>query len=390
MSNHTYKVQLKIDKKNKFRAVFDGNTGFYRRTSVLEKTSDGKYRETDKEVFRTDYPELIDIGIMEKCVCSHKCKVDCYQKAISRTGENMSLKDFTWLIEQSRGKVFQVALGGAGDPDTHEDFAEILKVCADNNIVPNFTTSGITFTEEKVALCKEYCGAVAVSEHNEVYTDNAVKMLLDAGVTTNMHYVLSTKTIDRAIRILNGEEAYRPGINAVVFLLYKPVGLGKEEYVLKANDERVAKFFEALDNRKVDFNVGFDSCTCSGLINFAHNYNKEDIDYCEGGRFSMYISADMTAMPCSFANQNKAWFFKLNREQNIGIKDAWDSEVFNKFRNRLLSKCPNCSNREYCGGGCPLLDSVCLCSKNERTYNEDKSNVAKSILIWSENNTRGE
>ena len=119
MSNVVYKPVFKHDRKNKYKAAFDGNTGYYRRTSVLERTSDGKWRETDKEVFEADYPELIDIGIMERCVCSHKCKVDCYQKAVSRTGNNMSIEDFTWLIEQSKGKVFQVALGGAGDPDTH-------------------------------------------------------------------------------------------------------------------------------------------------------------------------------------------------------------------------------------------------------------------------------
>lgn len=369
MSNVIYKPVFKHDKENKYKAIFDGNTGFYRRTSVLEQLLDGKFRETDEEVFKADYPELIDIGIMERCVCSHKCKVDCYQKAVSRTGSNMSLDDFTWLIEQSKGKVFQVALGGAGDPDTHENFKEILEVCYRNNIVPNFTTSGIAFTEEKARLCKEYCGAVAVSEHNEDYTDKTVKMLLDAGVTTNIHYVLSTQTIDRAIRILNGEEQYRPGINAIVFLLYKPVGLGKVEYVLNFNDKRVAEFFKALDERKVDFNVGFDSCTCSGLINFAHNYNKEDIDYCEGARFSMYISADMTAMPCSFANQDSKWYFKLSKKDGVGIKESWESDIFERFRHRLLTKCPGCKDRDNCGGGCPLLDTVCLCGREHRTLN---------------------
>ena len=35
-----------------------------------------------KDPFMASYPELLDIGIMQTCVCSHKCNVDCYQKAV--------------------------------------------------------------------------------------------------------------------------------------------------------------------------------------------------------------------------------------------------------------------------------------------------------------------
>lgn len=102
----------------------------------------------------------------------------------------MSVEDFRAVAEQSRGKCNQFALGGRGDPDQHEAFEEILKICRENEIVPNFTTSGYGMTKEIAALCKEYCGAVAVSWYRSEYTENAVQMLLDAGVKTNIHYVL--------------------------------------------------------------------------------------------------------------------------------------------------------------------------------------------------------
>lgn len=60
----------------------------------------------------------------------------------------MSLDDFRRIAEQSKGKCNQFALGGRGDPDQHEHFEEILKICRQNNIVPNFTTSGYGMTEE--------------------------------------------------------------------------------------------------------------------------------------------------------------------------------------------------------------------------------------------------
>ena len=64
----------------------------------------------------------------------------------------MSVEDFENILKQSKDKLFQVALGGAGDPDTHENFEEILKLCRENNIIPNFTTSGFGLTDEKVGL----------------------------------------------------------------------------------------------------------------------------------------------------------------------------------------------------------------------------------------------
>ena len=103
----------KIDKN--FYSIFDTETGFYIRSGEF---INGK--ETEKDPFMASYPELLDIGIMETCVCAEKCNVDCYQKAIDRKDSNMSLEDFESILKQSKGRLFQVALGGAGDPDTHE------------------------------------------------------------------------------------------------------------------------------------------------------------------------------------------------------------------------------------------------------------------------------
>ena len=361
MSSLKYKSRVRYDRNYHFKSFFNGNTGFYVRSGVIGY----KGEDTGIDPFMSSFPELIDVGIMERCICASKCKVDCYQQACDRTGENMSVDNFKRIVEEcsASGATMQFALGGAGDPDTHDHFEEILRICYDNNIVPNFTTSGIALTEEKAKLCKKYCGAVAVSDHNAEYTKKAVELLIKNGVKTNIHYVLSKKTIERAIDILNGG-AYYDNINAIVFLLYKPVGLGKIENVLSPSNQEVQAFFKSVDNRKVKFKIGFDSCSCNGLINFSNNYNKNTIDYCEGGRFSMYISADMYAMPCSFANQDSSWWYKLDEEH--GIADAWNSQIFDKFRERLKYSCKGCKDRENCGGGCPLLDTISLCHRAEK------------------------
>lgn len=351
----------KYDTENKFISIFEPKTGFYLRSGVIENGKD-----TGVDPFMASFPELLDIGIMETCVCSHKCNIDCYQKAISRTGSNMSVRDFESIILQSKGKLFQVALGGAGDPDTHESFEDILKICRAHNIVPNFTTSGIAMTEHKAEICKKYCGAVAVSEHFADYTSKALDLLLSVGVKTNIHYVLSSESIENAIDMLK-TNGFKKGINAVVFLLYKPVGLGCKEKVLNVRNPKVKEFFRLIDKSNFDFKVGFDSCSCSGIVNYSKNINLESIDFCEGGRYSAYIDANMHMMPCSFANQNSNWFVDLKKHT---IQEAWESEIFEKFRYSLRNSCPKCANKCNCAGGCPLVNEITLCDRKERKLNQ--------------------
>lgn len=346
------------DPRYNFVELFDPNSGFYARSGIFDKNG----QDTGVDPFMRSFPSLIDIGIMQRCVCARYCKVDCYQKAIDRTGANMNLDDYKEIMRQSKGKVFQVALGGAGDPDTHENFAEILRITRENEIVPNFTTSGIAFYSDKAALCKEFCGAVAVSEHFAAYTQRTISYLLEAGVKTNLHYVLSNKSIDNAIAQLR-EGCFYDGINAVVFLLYKPIGLGKRENVLRPDDPKLNDFFELVDKGGYDFKIGFDSCSCPGIVNNTSNVDLQSIDFCEGARHSMYIDANMNAMPCSFGNQDEKYFVSL---RDHSIEEAWYSPVFEDFRNHLRNSCPGCSKRLGCAGGCPICRDIVLCNSEKK------------------------
>ena len=349
---------LKRDTENKFMAYFDTETGHYARTGIIDDNG----KDTGVDPFMTNFPELIDVGIMQTCVCAALCNVDCYQKAISRTGENMSVENFKRIVNECKGRTFQFALGGAGDVDTHEHFEEILSICRENYIVPNFTTSGIVMTRKKAEICKKYCGAVAVSEHFAPYTDRAINLLLDAGVKTNIHYVLSNKSIDVAIDRLRNN-SFKEGINAVVFLLYKPVGLGTKANVLKYDDERLKVFFDLVDNMKHPFKIGFDSCTIPAIHNFTRSIDERSIDTCEGGRWSMYITSDMKALPCSFDNQEMRWSYDIS---NDTIQNAWNSEQFENFRNHFRTSCLSCKNRGNCMGGCPIRREIVLCERTEK------------------------
>ena len=350
-----------IDRKYNFYSVFNTETGAYLRTGILDK--DGT--DTGIDPFMGSFPNLIDVGVMGHCIhgktglCA-KAGIGCYQSGLLIEKPNMSVEDFRWIAEQSRHKCNQFALGGRGDPDQHEHFEELLKICRENDIVPNFTTSGYGMTKEKAVQCKKYCGAVAVSWYRSSYTINAIQMLLEAGVKTNIHYVLGKNTIDEAIELLSND-TFPDGINAVVFLLHKPAGQGSQENVLDVNDPRVETFFAEVDKTH-PYKVGLDSCNVPGAIQYCKHIMPQSLDTCEGARFSCYIDSDLTLLPCSF-DQKRSYAVRL---KPASIEEGWNSEEFNSFRNHLRNACPGCVHRELCKGGCPLMPEIVFCNRSER------------------------
>ena len=354
-----------IDRKYRFVSAFDTETGAYVRTGIL----DDEGRDTGVDPFMASFPHLIDVGVMGHCAhgksgLCQKAGIGCYQSGPLVDAPNMAVGDFRWIAEQCRGRCNQLALGGRGDPDCHEDFEELLKICRENMLVPNFTTSGFRFTPEKAELCKRYCGAVAVSWYRNEYTHAAIRRLLDAGVKTNVHYVLGRNSIDEAIDRLERDD-FPEGLNAIIFLLHKPAGLGQEANVLAPDDPRVARFFEQIDARH-PFKVGMDSCTVPGAVRWCKSIMPESLDTCEDGRFSCYIGSDMAMVPCSF-DAPRRYALQLRGESGTTIEQAWSSEPFEAFRAKMRGACPGCDKRELCMGGCPLMPQIVLCDEEVRT-----------------------
>lgn len=52
----------------------------------------------------------------------------------------MTVDNFRQIAEQCKGRCNQLALGGKGDPDQHENFEDLLRISRENNLVPNFTS----------------------------------------------------------------------------------------------------------------------------------------------------------------------------------------------------------------------------------------------------------
>ena len=353
---------MQIKKEHNFLSMFNERTGEYIRTGVIK---DGK--DTGIDPFMAAFPELLDIGIMGHCkhgrmgLCL-KAGIECYQDGLHSERNNMSLNDFRRIAQECKGRTFQFALGGCGDPDQHESFEEILKICSEHKIVVNFTSSGLGIDNRIAKLCKEYCGAVAISWYRSPYTVKAINMLLNAGVKTNIHYVLTKDTLSEAIELL-ADEKFPKGINAVVFLLHKPVGLGSYDKMIVNTDERLSEFWKIVDEKQHPYKIGFDSCAVPGLINSCTNIAVDSLDTCEGARWSAYISSDMKMLPCSFDNQEERWAVDL---RTSSIQEAWQSQTFDAFRRSFQNSCPACKDRTACMGGCPIRPEIVICSRKEK------------------------
>lgn len=360
---------FRYDNRYRFYSIFDTKRGGYYRSGILQEET--ICRETDPfctkaidtgiDPFQASFPELLDIGIMGHCIHGKtglclRAGVECYQNGLHSTLPNMSLSDYRLLMGQCRHQVFQVALGGCGDPDQHESFQEILECTCKHRIVPNFTTSGFWMTEKIAELCKSYCGAVAISWYRSPYTTTAIQTLLNAGVKTNIHYVLSNGTLREAYERLQKRD-FPFDINAVIFLLHKPIGLGTQQQVIQKDNALFWALIELVDHEQFPFKVGFDSCTIPALRG-TKQIDPTSLDSCEGARWSAYISSDMKMMPCSFDSQKRQWAVSLRTHT---IQEAWESPEFEDFRNRLRVSCPDCPSRSFCQGGCPICPEIVLC-----------------------------
>lgn len=324
-----------------YEIYFDSSTGFEIMTGVNGK----------KDPFSLVLPSLLDVGVMG--TCEHKCAF-CYQGHLNQ--DNMALDDFKTIIDQIKHHTNQVALGGRGDPNLHPNFKEIIEYARQNNVVPNYTTSGMGLTDEHIEISK-LCGAVAVSEYQSDFTYEALRRFMDAGVKTNIHIIFSQHTFDLCTKILYGYNPWErqtfgkkesrvniQKLNAVIFLLFKPAGAGSELIGMRPTDYQFNRFSELIFESKAMFKVGMDSCLVNHVIRKTqpNQLQSLSIDTCEGARMSAYITPDMIMMPCSFADHDQ-WGIKINHGKK-DINYIWNrSNKFKQFRSMLKKtkdRCP--------------------------------------------------
>ena len=322
---------IKTVKGEKYVILFNKRTGVEVMTGI----------NGAPDPFVLEMPSMIDIGIMGRCF--NKCPM-CYQGSVEQ--DNMKFEHYKILIHDVRNYVNQVALGGRGDPNHHENFKELIEFTRAHGVAPNYTTSGINMTDQMIEDSKP-CGGVAVSDYGKDHTFSAIDRLIKAGIKTNMHKIFSRHSAEECIRSIQGEDVWYnlidlDKLNAVVFLLFKPQGKGKDLLDWIPTEDQIKRFSEAIKDQRCKFKIGMDSCMVNKLKQVGREFTKMEemmLDTCEAARMSCYITPDMKLMPCSFCNHDKEGVSLLSTP----FKDIWSNgNAFKSVRNKLTADGQSC------------------------------------------------
>jgi len=187
-------IKTRIEKESNYRAIWcNGKT---LRFAI----------DSSKPILELKYPEFYDLKVTGNCEgnCPYcymnSSKEEHYKNIISK------VRNFFGPMS-SNERPFQVALGG-GEPTSHPDFIELLRVLKEElDICPNYTTngmwSGAINTRQFVELTKEqkdlinatinYCGGVAVSchPHLQPFWQSAAQFYSTYNVRLNFHIIIS-------------------------------------------------------------------------------------------------------------------------------------------------------------------------------------------------------
>lgn len=203
-----------------------------------------------------DKSEFYDVGI--NTMCNAECPF-CYVSA-SHKGVNYPDICETWkkwmdtfmerdssttatlkAMPNCKGiiltdKPFQIAIGSTGEPTIHPDFCKFLETVYNTNVVPNYTTNGITIAKDDelskqiLEATRKFVGGVAISFGNKSlrpYAEKAIDKLIAEGDTNiNIHHIISDKeSVDEFIRVW---EKYGDNILYHVLLPLMPSGRSTE------------------------------------------------------------------------------------------------------------------------------------------------------------------
>lgn len=204
-------AEMRIRKQGDYKAFFTNSGKTIRFTNAAPLTT-----------------ELEDVAINNKCLanCSY-----CYTDA-KKSGNN-----FTNIISKAldvygniplNDRPFQIAIGGAGEPTMHPDFAEFVSCIKDLGIMPNYTTNGMHLSNTVLKATNDYCGGVALSWHPHISKvfHKAVAPLKEVSNKLNVHIIVGTEKSFEDLKYLY--ERYENVFDYFVLLPYQAVGRGKE------------------------------------------------------------------------------------------------------------------------------------------------------------------
>lgn len=217
-----------------------------------------------------EYPEFYDVGI------NTKCNLNCPMCYVSATKSGIDFSDicskakifFGQMTENERP--FQVAIGSTGEPTLHPEFCDFLETLFYLNIVPNYTTNGITIAEDSELSTKildytsRFVGGVAVSANewsdyiSKVWRKAIYKLDNYGNTNINIHYIINDKeSVDKFLEIYT---EFKHIVLYFVLLPLMPSGRSNQKYSQNAFEYLLK---QDLDFGKIAFGAHFYDSLCN-------------------------------------------------------------------------------------------------------------------------------
>lgn len=130
--------------------------------------------------------------------------------------EKNSFQRFRQAMEDYDGSARQILIRCDGDLDQREDFRDILRVAAENGLIPVFMTSAVGMTPEIAEYCKLHEAKVIFRWDPTKPAMLGIRALLDAKVHTEVYFKLTSENLQEATDRLNGSD-FPSGVTRVTF-----------------------------------------------------------------------------------------------------------------------------------------------------------------------------
>lgn len=299
----SYNIIARHDTKKNFWTLFNRNSGAKVRMN-FDHALDHK-----KHIYKASTPELVDLKITD--FCPFKCKF-CYQGS-TVYGKHADFDQITEIIKAlAEMQVFEIALGG-GEPTMHPQFIEILKLCREHYIVPNFTTYNLQWLKQRdfaMAVFK-YCGSFAVSVQNAEKVGELLTALAGLPVTVN-GYSRDENKVNVAVQTIIGvvtENDLQEIIRAIASTRIDLTLLGYKTTHRGADFEQRQDFDWVKvikENSGSHARIAIDTLLAQqALVRLRAEKVPEWMYHLEEGKFSMYIDAvAMQAGPSSYCESS--------------------------------------------------------------------------------------
>jgi radical SAM protein with 4Fe4S-binding SPASM domain len=305
-----------------------------------------------------------DVPLFVQFDCTNRCNLRC-KHCVTKGGEpfdgELSTNEALKLIRTlGRLGIFQIGFSG-GEPLTRNDLFTLMQEAKNLGMKVQLTTNAILVDEEsakKLSRLEPITVGVSLEGGNrESYEFFRGKGNFDSflkGVKTMKKFGLPVKFKTAILRKNLGEIdsiinlAIELGVEAVDMFLFYPQGRGEEFTDEKLNPEEIREFLTLLSKKRKELEgtitIDVDDKPNAFLVDPSLSHST-----CGAGVYWAEVLPTGEVVPCIFFSEVSAGNIK---EEDF--KDAWDSKIWESFRDRreLSGRCGSCVHLDRCGGGC--------------------------------------